>query len=220
MNKEWSELNKAMQVQISRRSDYKAGLNSLFKLRGWLMDTLDSFIEELDRDSFNQMPFANASGYHSKTIAYSVWHIFRIEDIVAHSLINNDEQILFSGNYQQRINSPIITTGNELEGREIAEFSKELNLNELYAYIHEVKGSTEEIISGLEYTDLKKKIPPDKKEYLNSLHVVSEVDKAAWLIDYWCVKDIRGLMKMPFSRHWIMHVEACQRIKQRLNPNR
>lgn len=209
-----------MQAQIGRQSDYRAGLNSLFKLRGLLMDALDSFIEELDRDSFNQMPYANASGYHSKTIAYSIWHIFRIEDIVAHSLINNDEQILFSGNCQQRINSPIITTGNELEGREIAEFSKELNLNELYAYIHEVKDSTEAILSGLEYADLKKKIPPDKKQYLKSLHVVSEDDKAAWLIDYWCGKDIRGLVKMPFSRHWIMHVEACLRIKERLIPNR
>ena len=45
------------------------------------------------------MPFANAKGYHNKTIAYSIWHIARIEDIVAHTLIANDEQVFFSGNW-------------------------------------------------------------------------------------------------------------------------
>ena len=36
------------------------------------------------------------------------------------------------GNYQKRINSPIITTGNELVKQQIADFSRRLNLQELY----------------------------------------------------------------------------------------
>lgn len=39
---------------------------------------------------------------------------------------------------------------------------------------------------------------------------------AAWLIDYWCDKDFRGLVQMPFSRHWIMHIEAALRIAGKL----
>lgn len=39
---------------------------------------------------------------------------------------------------------------------------------------------------------------------------------AAWLIDYWCGKDLRGLVQMPFSRHWIMHIEAALRIAGKL----
>lgn len=50
------------------------------------------------------------------------------------------------------------------------------------------------------------------KERLISLNVVSEDEEARWLIDYWCGKDVRGLIQMPFSRHWIMHIEACLRI--------
>jgi len=38
-----------------------------------------------------------------------------------------------------------------------------------------------------------------------------------WLIDYWCGKDIRGLIQMPFSRHWIMHIEASLRIKNKIH---
>ena len=168
-------------------------------------------------EDFSAIPFINANGYHCKTIGYSIWHIFRIEDIVAHTLINEDEQVFFSGNYQQRINSPIITTGNELVKYQISDFSKQLNLEELYSYISEVKESTERIISGLSYDMLKRKISEERKEYLKSLNVVSNDENAIWLIDYWCGKDIRGLIQMPFSRHWIMHIEASLRIKNKVH---
>ena len=174
------------------------------------------FKEKLCRDAFNAIPFINADGYHSKTIAYSIWHIFRIEDIVAHTVIKEEEQVFFAGNYQKRINSPIITTGNELVKQQIAEFSKQLNLDELYSYIFEVRENTEKTLERLSYDDLKRKIPEKRKEYLKSLHVVSDNEKAIWLIDYWCNKDIRGLIQMPFSRHWIMHTEACLRIKNKI----
>ena len=83
----------------------------------------------------------NAKGYHNKTIAYSLWHIFRIEDIVAHSLIADDEQIFFKNDYQSRTKSPIITTANELRKEEIGEFSKKLSVEELYNYVADVHES-------------------------------------------------------------------------------
>lgn len=217
MNKEWSELNKAMQTLIKKKDTYKEGIKTLFDLRNQLMRTLISMKDELSREDFDAIPFINANGYHSKTIAYSIWHIFRIEDIVAHTVISGDEQVFFSGNYQARINSPIITTGNELIKQQIADFSKQLNLKELYSYIFEVKESTEKIVERMSYDELKRKVAEDTKEYLKSLNVVSTNENAVWLIDYWCNKDVRGLIQMPFSRHWIMHVEACLRIKNKIH---
>ena len=217
MNNEWSELNKTMQSQIKNKDSYKAGINTLFDLRNNLMETLKSFYKELDRKDFDAIPFINANGYHNKTIAYSIWHIFRIEDIVAHTLISGNEQIFFSDNYQKRINSPIITTGNELIKSQIVDFSKQLNLEELYSYIFDVKNSSEKIINNLPYNELKNKIPEKRKEKLKLLNVVSDDKNAIWLIDYWCNKDIRGLIKMPFSRHWIMHIEASLRIKNKID---
>ncbi|WP_028516574.1 phage head-tail adapter protein [Ruminococcus flavefaciens] len=216
MNKEWSELNKTMQIQLKKSETYNNGIETLFELRKQLIQVIDLFRCELSRADFNAIPFINAEGYHSKTIAYSLWHIFRIEDIVAHSLINEDEQVFFSEKYNKRINSPIITTGNELVKQQIADFSEQLDIDELYAYISEVKKSTERIIKTLSFDDLKRKISDERKDYLKSLNVVSNDESAAWLIDYWCEKDIRGLIQMPFSRHWIMHAEACIRIKAKL----
>lgn len=216
MNKQWSDLNKEMQAQIKKEATWPEGLRTLAGLRGQLMDTLYALKEELTREDFNAIPFINSDGYHSKTIAYSIWHIFRIEDIVAHTLIAGDDQVFFSGNYQQRIHSPIITTGNELVKQQIADFSKQLDLDELYAYTAEVKASTEKILEDLPYSMLKQKPSAERKETLKSLKTVSTDEAAYWLIDYWCGKDIRGLIQMPFSRHWIMHIEAALRIRDKI----
>ncbi len=217
MNKEWSELNKTMQLQLKKEETYNSGKETLFNLREKLMSTLLSLKNELTSEEFYAMPFINAEGYHSKSIAYSVWHIFRIEDIVAHTLINNDEQVFFKDGYKERINSPIITTGNELIKDEIAVFSKKLDIDELYSYAAAVKSSTESVINALTYKSLKNKIPNEIKYKLLDMNVVDKGENSAWLIDYWCGKDIRGLIQMPFSRHWIMHIEACLRIKNKLN---
>ena len=216
MNKEWSELNKTMQAQLKKRETFRGGINTLLILRDKLMDVILSFKNELSREDFNAMPFINADGYHSKSIAYSLWHIFRIEDIVAHTLISGDEQVLFSGAFAERINSPIITTGNELVKQQIADFSKSLDLDELYSYISEVKEGTEMMLKDMGYDMLKRKVLPENRSDLLKLNVVSDDKNAAWLVDYWCGKDIRGLIQMPFSRHWIMHIEACLRITHKL----
>ena len=70
----------------------------------------------------------------------------------------------------------------------------------------------------LSFDEMKKNITDDRKERLKLLNVVSEDENAIWLIEYWCGKDIRGLIQMPFSRHWIMHIEASLRIKNHVHP--
>jgi len=131
----------------------------------------------------------------------------------------NQTQIFFRLDYHKRINSPIRTTGNELKGKEIEDFSKQLDLESLYRYIHDVKENTERILSQLKYSDLKRRFTELDKQHILDLCVVSEDKDAYWLIDYWCNKDIKGLIQMPFSRHWIMHIEASNRIKNKILHN-
>ncbi len=216
MNKEWSELNKTVQLQIKKKDTFSTGINTLLELRKELMKQIIQFRNELTLADFSAMPYMNAKGYHSKTIAYSLWHVFRIEDIVAHSLIAEDEQIFFKGDYQRRINSPIITTANELVKYEIEEFSKKISVEELYNYIIEVDRSTTQILNELTFGDCKEKMTDEKRISLEKLNVVSEDENAYWLIDYWCGKDVKGLIQMPFSRHWIMHIEACLKIRDKV----
>ena len=115
MNKEWSELNRKMQLDLKKRETFSEGIETLLTLRKELFDEILRIENELSPAEMCAAPFLGAKGYHSKTVAYSLWHIFRIEDITAHTLVAGDEQVFFKGNYRQRTNSPIITTGNEVK---------------------------------------------------------------------------------------------------------
>ena len=106
---------------------------------------------------------------------------------------------------------------NLLVALEMYRIEEEKAISHLYSYIFEVRESTEKILERFSYDELKWKIPDERKGYLKSLNVVNCDEKAIWLIDYWCNKDICGLIQMPFSRHWIMHTEACLRIKNKIH---
>ena len=216
MNKEWSEKNKKMQFLIKKEASFKEGIDVLLELRDELFSEITSIVDSYPAEAFSEMPFAKADGYHSKTLIYSMWHIFRIEDIVAHTIISNDEQVLFTDGLLERTKSPILTTGNELKGDEIAAFSKELDVRAVYEYCLAVKNSTDGILKDLEYNDLKRKFTDDDRKRVSDSRSVSTDEDAVWLIDYWCSKDVSGLIRMPFSRHWIMHIEAMGRIKNKL----
>ncbi len=219
MNKDWSEKNKKMQALIGREATFAEGIEVLIDLRNDLFGQISYIANSYPEEAFYRMPFAGAEGYHSKTLAYSMWHIFRIEDIVAHTLICGDEQVLLTGKWQGKTGSPIITTGNELKGGEIAEFSKKLSVKALFEYCKAVMDSTNEFLRKLTYKDLKRKFSDEDKKRVIDSRCVSTDEDAFWLIDYWCGKDVRGLLKMPFSRHWIMHIEAICRITDKLCQN-
>ena len=216
MDKNWSEMNKEMQALIAKNATFRDGIEMLLTLRKSLFEQVTQIVSTYPEEAFYRMPFAGAEGYHSKTLAYSIWHIFRIEDIVAHEMIAEDQQVLFREDFQTALHSPIVTTGNELVGDEIAAFSKQLNIQVLYRYAQEVMQSSDRFLMGLEYSDLKQRFGEEMREKLLRTGCVSEAESAVWLIGYWCSKDVQGLIRMPFSRHWIMHIEAMQRIKNRL----
>ena len=216
MDKGWSENNKEIQKLLMKEVTFEDAIQKLISFREEMFDQITHIVNGYPNKAFAEMPFAGAGGYHSKTLAYSIWHIFRIEDIVAHEMVAGDEQVLFSQDYQSRTGSPIITTGNELQGNAIADFSKKLNIRELYLYAKAVKESTDKILRELTFKDLKRRSAEDMKDKLIRSKCVSDDENAFWLIDYWCGKDIKGLIRMPFCRHWIMHIEAMSRIKNKL----
>ena len=215
MNQEWSERNKRMQALL-KKATFDQGINELIALRTVLMAEMRAWREALADEDYAKIPFINAEGYHSKTVAYSIWHITRIEDIVVNTLVRARDEVLFSGDFQRKTASPIITTGNELAKEQIAAFSRALEIDALYDYAQAVRDDTDRWLRAIRYDDLKRRFGDDDRERIRRLGVVSPDAQAAWLIDYWCGKDVAGLLKMPLSRHWIMHIEASGRIISRI----
>ena len=112
------------------------------------------------------------------------------------------------------MNSSIMTTGNELKKEGIYDFSKTLKIEELWDYARTVFLESNKWLSSIDYDDLKIIYSELDKERIKNTKTVAESEN--WLIDYWCGKDIKGLLGMPFSRHWIMHLEASLRIRNKI----
>ena len=167
-----------MQTQISKKESFEKGKETLFSLRNELFGYLKKMKLGEPVENLSKMPFMNSKGYHSKSIAYSLWHIFRIEDIVAHELIQKNDEILFSADLVSKIKSPIITTGNELVKEEILYFSQKLDISELFNYCENVKLSTDSMLRRLAYEDLKMKYDDVDKKRLKKAKVVSENENA------------------------------------------
>ena len=209
MNKKWSEELKKIRVLLKNEKNFFEGKKKLLEFRYELFCEWEKFFD-IQRDFLFEMPYPNSKGYDSKNIAYSIYHVFRIEDIVSNTLISDNEEIILLSNYE----FPIMTTGNELVGMEIKNALITMNIEKLHEYIKKVYDTTNDIIEKLEYNDLKKKIPSENREKLINEKSVNE--KNLWLVDYWCDKDVLGLINMPLTRPWIMHLEASKRIENGL----
>ena len=124
MDKDWSDKNKEFQKLITKEATFKDGIKVLLDLRDSLFEQITQIVNGYPKDAFWKMPFVGAEGYHSKTLAYSIWHVFRIEDIVLHTLILNDTQVLERGEWQKKIGSEIITINGSrflpVQGTEIS----------------------------------------------------------------------------------------------------
>ena len=203
-----------LKILLNKKSSFKDGINKLIQLRTLLINEWKNAMKDLSIEDYSKQPFINKDGYESKTIAYSIYHVFRIEDIVLNTLIKNKEQVFLRDDYQNKMNLSIITTGNELMRENISEFSKTLIIEELWKYAKNVFEESNEWLSSIDYEDLKIVFSELDKERIKNTNAVAKSEN--WLIEYWCSKNIKGLLGMPFSRHWIMHLEATLRIRNKL----
>lgn len=214
MNQEWAGLNKTLQAQLKKEATFSAGIDTLLHLRQELMETLFAMKRELRREDFDAMPFPKVNGYHNKTIAYSIWHVFRIEDIVTHSLIQREPEVFRA--FRERIGAPIITTGNELAGRQIVEFSRALDLDALYAYAGAVRESTEALLRGLSYGELARNLRRRGSGAAEGIAGGKPRGKRLLAGGLLVREEPSGADTDALFRHWIMHVEASLRIRNGL----
>lgn len=148
-----------------------------------------------------------------ETIAWHLWHIALIEDLVGNLLISEQAQIL-SDEWMTRLNVTARATGNVMTDRQMIDFSGQINKQELTNYRNAVGYQTREILKSLTPDDLKRK-PRD--EYLARLVIeggLLKTKKSIWLKDFWGRHTVAGLIMLPLTRHHMMHLPDSIAIKQ------
>lgn len=168
----------------------------------------DEIWEGLEDYEFRTMPTVK-----DDTVAWNIWHITRIEDLTANYLMGGREQVL-NPLWQERMRISVTDTGNSMTDDEIIAFSDGVDREGLYEYRMAVGKRTREIVEGLSPEEIKRKVPGEGIEKIARVQGVAQHPDAIWLLDFWERKTVAGIIQMPITRHQIVHLNDCRRLKE------
>ncbi len=213
--KDWNPKQKALKSFLSN-NDEKEAVALCLQMHSQLHDSQlsliansyqDMLINNLSEMCFRHMPFDSFS-----SIAWNLWHITRIEDAVCNILIADESQI-FSKTLKNRMGASLMDTGNAMDLKEAVVFSKAIKMNELLNYRYKVGEKSQKIIKGLSRLDFKNKPHKRQLDRLLKENVIINHKESIWLLDFWSKKTIAGLLLMPITRHQIVHLNNCMKLK-------
>ena len=222
INNDWNPKQTRLRDIIKKEGDFQETIELCLKLHSIVhMPEVSgsgeySFLEEV-LSGVSDDGFKNySSSYKGRTMAYNIWHITRIEDICANILIADDVQVINTDNWLKKTKSIISDTGNALTAEEIAEFSASVSRGELMNYRAAVGKKTREIIKNLTFKDMKRKMEKEALQRILDEKSVSEKPDAVWLVEFWGKKTVAGLLLLPITRHHVMHINDCLKIKKKI----
>lgn len=218
LSEKHKELNKIIRKENEIKHSKKLFLEiheslHLSKISDTKQNEVDNLLGDLSNKEYAFMPTSK-----DETIAWVLWHIARIEDLTMSILVACGEQ-LFDDKWMQKMNTPIIDTGNALTDDEIMDLSKNLNITELLNYRNEVGKRTRKIVMGLTAGDIKCKISSSNIEKILLNGGVTNHKESIWLLDFWGKKDVAGILLMPPTRHEMLHLNDCCKWKENIRKN-
>ena len=168
----------------------------------------DDLLDGLSEEKWRRIP---ANGEHS--IVWNLWHITRIEDAVMNLLVAGKPQLFNDENWQQRLNAPLVNSGNDIPMADIVNLSDRVDVVALREYRTTVGKNTHAIVSTLTYPDFKQKADPQRLQQIMDEGVL--VPKAKGILDYWSKRTIAGLLLVPATRHILVHLNEIYMLKQK-----
>jgi hypothetical protein len=221
--KDWNPKQAELKAALSHPAQFDEAIRLCLELHGSVHSgavsnaavptILDELWGGLSREAFAEPPARDNSFGHRATIAWNVWHITRIEDITTNILIADDSQILDKKRLD-KLGVSVTDTGNPMSYDEIVNFSDAIDMDELLHYRDVVGKRTREIVLNLKAADLKRKMKPESVRRVLNEGGVTEHQDSIWLLDFWSRKTVAGILLMPITRHQIMHISDCFKLKK------
>jgi hypothetical protein len=147
------------------------------------------------------------------SVAWCIWHMARIEDVVLNLLVAGSPEILLQEDWLGRMRTTLRHTGNAMDGEDVAKLSATIDIEALRAYRVAVGRRTREIVQQLEPEALKQRVDPRRLQQVMDEGAV--VEAARGIVDYWGRRNVAGLLLMPATRHNLIHLNEALRLGQR-----
>jgi hypothetical protein len=185
-----------------------AMLHSASMAQSELFSLEDEVFDNLSDDKARQIPRSSEN-----SILWNIWHIARIEDVVMNILVAGTEQVFIEGEWQAELGIGVRDTGNAMPAELILRLSQKIQIPALRAYRVAVGRRTRKIVKQLPPANLKDKVEPARLAEVQFSGAV--IPAASGLIEYWRKRNIAGLLLMPATRHNLIHLNECLRLKEK-----
>jgi hypothetical protein len=213
--KRWNEQHQSLQKAL-QAANYEAARGLFYVLHAqvhsakmsglgeWSFE--DEILDDLDESGFRRIP---SGAEHS--IAWNIWHLARIEDVTMNLLVAGTAQLYFAQGWFEQMKIPFRHAGNAMSAAEMERLGAEIDIEALRSYRVAVGRRTREIVSALDETEYRLRVDASRLERVREQGAVPE--SAGEVIEYWGKRTIAGLLLMPATRHNILHLNECLRLK-------
>ena len=150
----------------------------------------------------------------SHSVAWTIWHIARIEDVTMNLLLAGSPQVFHSGHWLNKLGITFVDVGTEMPTQDIVTLSQAINLKALLAYRLAVGRRTRQLVRHSSPDELGQLPAPERLKRITQEGAVR--DKAAWLLDYWGGHPNSNLLLMPATRHGFVHLNQVGRMLPKL----
>ena len=168
----------------------------------------NAILDDMDEARIRRIPHGSKS-----SITWCFWHIARIEDVAMNRLVADQAQIFLQNNWQERMQTSFVDTGNAMSAEEMVQLSEEMDIAALRAYRVAVGRQTRQIVMALTPTDFTKKVDLQRLEKIWTDGAIREA--ARDILEYWGKRTIAGLLLMPASRHILVHLNEALNLKKK-----
>jgi len=148
------------------------------------------------------------AGTKTVPMCWQFWHMYRIEDLVSNILMQNQDQI-FSAEWQRKIGASIIDTGNALEYDEAIAFGKQINAEALRDYMIAVGKNTRRTLETLTLSEIHSMVPEEWVMRILEEGGVTTDFRSVWLLVFWGRLTRGGMILTPLTAHHMMHLPTC-----------
>lgn len=212
----WNEQQKILRIGLSRMKNLPTTIDLFLHQHAMLHSASITPDEPIhfQEEIFNKMTetlWRTVLPNSEHSIAWTIWHIARIEDMTMNVLLAGKTQLFTADAWASRLNIEAMDTGNEMTVEEIRQLSQQIVIDEVLAYRNAVAVRTREIIPALSAEFLKKKV--DRARLQDLLNAGAVRPNALWLLKYWSGLTNAGLLLMPPTRHNFVHLTEAKKLK-------
>lgn len=176
-----------------------------------------SKIFSFEDEILNGLPdeqFRKIAPRSNHSIAWIIWHISRIEDVVMNLLIAGTSQVLLDNDWHERIGGEVMHTGNGISAKEVRDLSEKVDPRYLSMYRISVGRETRKIVKRLKSADYKRIVDPSRVRRIRDERAM--LPQTTSIVDYWASRTIGELLLMPPLRHCFLHLNEARRIRHAL----